>query len=260
MVLDIAFSNTFFHNFLSEKAIFIGHSCVEGGGSCWIEEVFSGCLPSHLPRVASGLPGYRWGGLNGSEVGDTPFRHSQLWKRVCKYTLSLLLAALHRIGFSLTLLSHAPCPHGEAGNTRLWTSRVWCLYRYECLSDLQFPPTSLFQVSRSEVKFLMPEKERERLTEDNGKIFLFHRITEWWGCKGPLWVIIKSNPPAEAESPTAGCTGLCPGGSWISPEKETPQPFRFKDFRNFAQHENQGAVKKRVLCEYGKISGVSVKL
>ena len=30
--------------------------------------------------------------------------------------------------------------------------------------------------------------------------------------------------PAEAGSPTAGCTGPCPGGSWISPEKETPQP------------------------------------
>ena len=30
--------------------------------------------------------------------------------------------------------------------------------------------------------------------------------------------------PAKAGSPTAGCTGPCPGGSWISPEKETPQP------------------------------------
>jgi len=40
--------------------------------------------------------------------------------------------------------------------------------------------------------------------------------------KGPLWVI-QSNPPAEAGSPTAGCTGPCPGGSWISPERETPQ-------------------------------------
>jgi len=42
------------------------------------------------------------------------------------------------------------------------------------------------------------------------------------GWKGPLWVI-QSNPPAEAGSPTAGCTGPCPGGSWISPEKETPR-------------------------------------
>ena len=32
------------------------------------------------------------------------------------------------------------------------------------------------------------------------------------GWKGPLWVI-SSNPPAEAGSPTAGCTGPCPGGS-----------------------------------------------
>ena len=33
-----------------------------------------------------------------------------------------------------------------------------------------------------------------------------------------------AQPPAEAGSPRAGCTGPCPGGSWISPEKETPQP------------------------------------
>jgi len=31
-------------------------------------------------------------------------------------------------------------------------------------------------------------------------------------------------PPAEAGSPRAGCTALHPDGSWISPEKETPQP------------------------------------
>ena len=53
----------------------------------------------------------------------------------------------------------------------------------------------------------------------------------WWvtesqngrGWNGPLWVI-WSNPPAEAGSPTVGCRGPCPGRSWISPEKETPQP------------------------------------
>ena len=42
-----------------------------------------------------------------------------------------------------------------------------------------------------------------------------HRITESQnsrGWKGPLWVI-QSNPPAKAGSPTAGCTGPCPGGS-----------------------------------------------
>ena len=52
------------------------------------------------------------------------------------------------------------------------------------------------------------------------------RITESQhgrGWKGPLWVI-QSNPPAEAGSPRTGCTGPPPGGSWISPEKETPQP------------------------------------
>ena len=53
-----------------------------------------------------------------------------------------------------------------------------------------------------------------------------YRITETQNSrdwKGPLWVIL-SNPPAEAGSPTAGCTGPCPGGSWISLEKENPQP------------------------------------
>ena len=53
-----------------------------------------------------------------------------------------------------------------------------------------------------------------------------HRITESQsvrGWKGPLWVI-WCNPPAEAGSPRAGCTGPCPGGSWTSPEKENPQP------------------------------------
>ena len=30
--------------------------------------------------------------------------------------------------------------------------------------------------------------------------------------------------PCKAGSPRAGCTGPCPGGSSISPEKETPQP------------------------------------
>jgi len=42
-----------------------------------------------------------------------------------------------------------------------------------------------------------------------------HRIPESQnvrGWKGPLWVT-QSNPPAEAGSPRAGCTGPCPGGS-----------------------------------------------
>jgi len=54
----------------------------------------------------------------------------------------------------------------------------------------------------------------------------YHRITQSQnvrGWKGPLWVI-WSNPPARAGSPTVGCTGPCPGGSWISPERENPQP------------------------------------
>ena len=33
-----------------------------------------------------------------------------------------------------------------------------------------------------------------------------------------------SPTPCQIRLPTAGCTGRCPGGSWISPEKETPQP------------------------------------
>ena len=33
-----------------------------------------------------------------------------------------------------------------------------------------------------------------------------------------------AQPPAQAGSPTVGCTGPRPGGAGISPEKETPQP------------------------------------
>jgi len=33
-----------------------------------------------------------------------------------------------------------------------------------------------------------------------------------------------AQPPAQAGSPRAGCTGSCPGRSGISPEKETLQP------------------------------------
>ena len=43
------------------------------------------------------------------------------------------------------------------------------------------------------------------------------------GWQGPLWVT-QSNPPAQARSPRAGCTAPRPGGSGISPEKETPPP------------------------------------
>ena len=50
-----------------------------------------------------------------------------------------------------------------------------------------------------------------------------HRITECSGLEGTS-VCHPVQPPAEAGSPRAGCTGPCPGRSWISPEKETPQP------------------------------------
>ena len=51
----------------------------------------------------------------------------------------------------------------------------------------------------------------------------YYRITECSGLEG-ISMGHLVHPPAEAGSPTAGFTGLCPGGSWISPEKETPQP------------------------------------
>ena len=63
-------------------------------------------------------------------------------------------------------------------------------------------------------------KKKKLYSEQN------HRTTESQnsrGWKGPLWVT-QSNPPAQAGSPRAGCTGPWSGGSWISPEKETPQP------------------------------------
>ena len=45
-------------------------------------------------------------------------------------------------------------------------------------------------------------------------------LTEWQGLAGPS-VGHPAQPPAEAGSPTAGCTAPRPGGAWISPEKET---------------------------------------
>ena len=71
----------------------------------------------------------------------------------------------------------------------------------------------------------------------------FSRITESQnvrGWKGPLWVI-WSNSPAEAGSPAAGCTGPCPGGSWISPEKETPQPPWVACFRASSPSEGRSS-------------------
>ena len=50
-----------------------------------------------------------------------------------------------------------------------------------------------------------------------------HRITEWSGLEETS-VGHPAQPPAQAGSPTADCRGPCPGGSGISPEKETPQP------------------------------------
>ena len=50
-----------------------------------------------------------------------------------------------------------------------------------------------------------------------------HRITAWSGLEGTS-VGHPVQPPAQAGSPSAGCTGPCPSGSGISPEKETPQP------------------------------------
>ena len=50
-----------------------------------------------------------------------------------------------------------------------------------------------------------------------------HRIPAWSGLAGPSGVT-QSNSPAQAGSPRAGCTAPHPGGSGISPDKETPQP------------------------------------
>ena len=50
-----------------------------------------------------------------------------------------------------------------------------------------------------------------------------HRITEWSGLAGTS-VGHPAQPPAQAGSPTAGCTAPRPGGAGISPEKETPPP------------------------------------
>ena len=50
-----------------------------------------------------------------------------------------------------------------------------------------------------------------------------NRIPAWSGLEGTS-VGHPVPPPAQAGSPRAGCTAPHPGGSGISPEKETPQP------------------------------------
>ena len=52
-----------------------------------------------------------------------------------------------------------------------------------------------------------------------------HRIAE---CQGLEWTSGDhlGQHPAKAGSPRAGCTGPCPGGFWISREKETYYAFR----------------------------------
>jgi len=48
---------------------------------------------------------------------------------------------------------------------------------------------------------------------------LSHRITECSGLAGPS-VGHPAQPPAQAGSPTAGCTAPRPGGSWSPPLAE----------------------------------------
>lgn len=159
MVLDITFCNTFSHKFLSEKDPFLGHSCVEGGGSCcrggFFQVLFPVTCPEHLYVLLLGCLDTR------GEDWKNLATYFQLWNRVRKGTLSPLLAVLHSAGFSFSFLTQAPCPHGETGNTWLWTSCVWCLYWDEHLSDLEFPLTSLFQTSRFQISFLRLETKRD---------------------------------------------------------------------------------------------------
>jgi len=43
-------------------------------------------------------------------------------------------------------------------------------------------------------------------------------FTEWSRLAGTS-VGHPAQPPAQAGSPRAGCTGPCPGGAWVSPER-----------------------------------------
>jgi len=76
---------------------------------------------------------------------------------------------------------------------------------------------------------MLPEQKQgktsEKKTHNNASFSVNtgiknHRITAWSGSEGTS-VDPPAQPPAEAGSPRAGCTAPCPGGSGISPEKET---------------------------------------
>ena len=86
------------------------------------------------------------------------------------------------------------------------------------------------------VHLLAVEMGKQQITESqNGR-----------GWEGPLWVI-QSKPPAGAGSPTAGCTGPCPGGSWISPDQTSfvPSPLEILAKTSTSHQERRQAARQR---------------
>ena len=68
------------------------------------------------------------------------------------------------------------------------------------------------QYRKQSIKHAHRKKKYIFLSSSDIKFFDIVISLNGRGWKGPLWVI-WSNPPAEAGSPTTGCTGPLPGGS-----------------------------------------------
>jgi len=74
------------------------------------------------------------------------------------------------------------------------------------------PCCVLVYVARALVKLVRNFDKKYTLIIVSSPSACDHRITEWSGLEGTS-VGRLVQPPAEAGSPTAGCTGPCPGGS-----------------------------------------------
>lgn len=144
MVLDITFFNTFSHKFLSEKDTFLGHSCIEGGGSCcrggFFQVLFPVTCPEHLYVLLLGCLD------TGGEDWKNLATYFQLWNRVGKGTLSPVLAVLQLVLFldTSTLSTWWNRNHLALNTLHVVPLLRWAFVRLGIPTNIPFPD---FQIS-----------------------------------------------------------------------------------------------------------------